>query len=177
MRQEQNNPDNRPQTNWLLIGILSAGLPIELVLHDIRTFGVRSIGPRAVFALLIMIVFSGLFPNEDGRPISAFIVLTFVLAHDGTLYIRGTSRSGSARPFLLQRSPVPIRAPAFAGDLDQRYRAAVVIGCSNRHPSAQSSTGRLPDLGITLRIDQSRNNKHHAPTKNIEYARRHSATL
>ncbi len=73
MNQGQNNTakPQAPVVNWPLILCLSAALPIELLLHDLRTFGVRSISPRAVAALLLMFLFAGFHPNENCVPLSA----------------------------------------------------------------------------------------------------------
>jgi hypothetical protein len=69
-----------PVVNWPLIVCLSAALPIELVLHDVRTFGVRYIGPRAVAAVLVMFLFAGFHPNENCTPLSILMVTTIGLS-------------------------------------------------------------------------------------------------
>ena len=82
MNQGQNNTakPQKPVVNWPLILCLSAALPIELVLHDLRTFGVRSISPRAVAAVLLMFFFAGFHPNENCVPLTCLMVATILLS-------------------------------------------------------------------------------------------------
>jgi len=87
MNQVQNNaakPEG-PVVNWLLILCLSAALPIELLLHDLRTFGVRYIGPRAMAAVLVMFLFAGFHPDENCTPLSILMVTTIGLSVVGQI--------------------------------------------------------------------------------------------
>jgi hypothetical protein len=66
--------------NWPLILCYVAGLPIELVLHNVRTFGTRSVGPRIVMALLLMLVFVWSHPQDDCRPLISFLIAVVPLS-------------------------------------------------------------------------------------------------
>jgi len=101
-----------PVVNWPLIICLSAALTIELVLHDVRTFGVRYIGPRAVAAVLVMFVFAGFHPDENCTPLTILMVATIALSVVGQIIAsirqwRGVavhSRYGG-RPYLARVLP------------------------------------------------------------------------
>jgi hypothetical protein len=82
MSSQQNNNATPPgqSVNWPLIACLCAILPIELVLHDVRTFGVRSIGPRVLGAALLMFIFAHFHPNENGAPLICFMSVTILLS-------------------------------------------------------------------------------------------------
>jgi hypothetical protein len=79
-RQPNNAPPSGSNTNWPLIFCLFSGLPLELVLHDVRTFGVRSVGPRAGGAALVMFVFVCCHPHDDQRPLTCFMIAAIVLS-------------------------------------------------------------------------------------------------
>lgn len=79
-KQMSNTQPTGPVVDWPVIFCMSAGLPIELVLHDIRTFGVRSIGSRATIALLLMAVFVGFHPNDNAAPLGFVMVGTVALS-------------------------------------------------------------------------------------------------
>jgi hypothetical protein len=57
-----------------------AGLPLELVLHNVRTFGVRSVGPRAGGAVLLMLLFVAFHPGENVRPLTCFTIAVIPLS-------------------------------------------------------------------------------------------------
>jgi hypothetical protein len=81
MNRQQNNTakPQGPVVNWPLIICLSAALPIELLLHDVRTFGVRYVGPRAVAAVLVMFFFAGFHPEENCLPLTCLMIATILL--------------------------------------------------------------------------------------------------
>jgi hypothetical protein len=69
-----------PVVNWPLIICLSVSLPIELVLHDLRTFGVRSIPPRAAGAALLMFIFMAFHSNDNGAPLFCYMMAVILLS-------------------------------------------------------------------------------------------------
>jgi hypothetical protein len=80
-RQQQNS--ERPAgkvVNWPLIVCHFLGLPLELVLHNVKTFGVRSVGPRAGGALLVMFLFVAFHPDENVRPLIWFMIAVVPLS-------------------------------------------------------------------------------------------------
>jgi hypothetical protein len=79
-RQTNNAQPAGPVVDWPVIVFMSAGLPIELIFHDIRTFGVRSIGSRATIALLMMALFVGFHPNDNPAPLGFFMLGTVLLS-------------------------------------------------------------------------------------------------
>jgi hypothetical protein len=82
MNGQQPNAANQqgPVVNWPLIICLSVSLPIELVLHDLRTFGVRSIPPRAAGAALLMFLFMAFHPNDNGVPLFCYMMVVILLS-------------------------------------------------------------------------------------------------
>ena len=73
------NPSG-PVVNWPLIVCLSAALPIELALHDLRTFGVRSVPPRAAGAALLMFLFMAFHQNDNGAPLFCYMIAVILLS-------------------------------------------------------------------------------------------------
>ena len=109
MNQGQNNTAKPPApvVNWPLILCLSAALPIELLLHDLRTFGVRYVGPRAVAAVLIIFLFAGFHPDENCTPLTCLMVATILLSLGAQIIAKVRQWRGqsvhsrySGRPFL-----------------------------------------------------------------------------
>jgi hypothetical protein len=104
-------PPGKP-VDWPVIVCLSAGLPIELIFHDFRTFGVRSIGPRMVIALILMVLFAGFHPQDNGAPLGCFMVYTIVVGTFAFLVAKFKQRRGAkvhsrynGRPLLLYVLP------------------------------------------------------------------------
>jgi hypothetical protein len=104
-------PPGKP-VDWPVIVCLSAGLPIELVFHDFRTFGVRSIGPRMVIALILMFLFAGFHPQDDGAPLGCFMVFTIIAGTVAFLVAKVKQRRGAmvhsrynGRPYFMCVSP------------------------------------------------------------------------
>jgi hypothetical protein len=115
MNQGRNNTAKPPGpvVNWPLIVCLSAALPVELLLHDLRTFGVRSIGPRAVAALLLMFFFAGFHPDENCVPLTCLMVATILLSLVAQIIAKVRQRRGalvhsrySGRPYLVKLVPL-----------------------------------------------------------------------
>ena len=78
---EQRRPPGPMEgVNWLLIFFYSVALPLELVFHNVRTFGVRSVGPRAAGAVLVMIFFFPCYPNDNCQPLFLFMLAVIVLS-------------------------------------------------------------------------------------------------
>jgi hypothetical protein len=114
MNQGQNNTAKPPApvVNWPLILCLSAALPIELLLHDLRTFGVRYVGPRAVAAVLIIFLFAGFHPDENCTPLTCLMVATILLSVVAQIIAKVRQRRGalihsrySGRPYLMKLVP------------------------------------------------------------------------
>lgn len=82
MRQQQNNGAKPPGqvVNWPLIVCHFLGLPLELVLHNVKTFGVRSVSPRAGGALLLMFLFVAFHPDENVLPLICFMIAVVPLS-------------------------------------------------------------------------------------------------
>jgi len=107
MTQQQNKfaPKQSP-VNWPVIVCMSASLPIELLFHDFRTFGVRSIGARVAPAVLLMFVFAGFDANENSLPLFGLIIATVLLTVIAQICCRFRNRRGfnlhsrySGRPY------------------------------------------------------------------------------
>jgi hypothetical protein len=105
------NPDG-PVVNWPLIACLSAALPIELVLHDLRTFGVRSIPPRAVGTALLMFLFVAFHPNDNGAPLFGYMIAVILLSIIAQIIATVRLRRGAichsrynGRPYLMRLLP------------------------------------------------------------------------
>lgn len=80
MSQKMAAKPSGPPVNWPLIACHFAGLPLELALHDTRTFGIRSVSPRTLGAVLIMFGFVACHPNDDCRPLAYFMVAVILLS-------------------------------------------------------------------------------------------------
>jgi hypothetical protein len=110
MRQQQQNSMKAPEqvVNWPFIFCCVASLPLELLLHNIKTFGVRSVGPRAVMAVLLMFIFIAAHPNDDCRPLFWFMILVIplsIIAQFSAMLRRRRGEPGhtrySGKPYLL----------------------------------------------------------------------------
>lgn len=115
MNRQQNNTTKPPApvVNWPLILCLSAALPIELLLHDLRTFGVRSISPRAVAAVLLMFFVAGFHPDENCVPLTCLMVATILLSVVAQIIAKVRQWRGQAvhsrysgRPYLAKLIPL-----------------------------------------------------------------------
>jgi hypothetical protein len=66
--------------NWPLITSHFISLPLDLVLHNVKTFGVRAVRPRTGGALLIMFLFVAFHPDENVIPLIANMVAVVALS-------------------------------------------------------------------------------------------------
>lgn len=114
MKPQQSNMSKPPEqpVNWPLIVCLSATLPAELVLHDFRTFGVRSISPRAVAAVILMFLFVAFHPHDNGAPLFFFMIATILLSIIAQIIATVRYRRGAlchsrynGRPYLMRFLP------------------------------------------------------------------------
>ena len=82
MNQQRTNNEKPPGqvVNWPLIVCHMAGLPLELSLHNANTFGVRSVGPRAGGAVLLMFLFVAFHPGENVLPLICFMIAVIPLS-------------------------------------------------------------------------------------------------
>jgi hypothetical protein len=82
MNQQQNKNAKPPGeiVNWPLIACISVGLPLELVLHNVMTFGVRSVGPRAGAAVLLMVLWLTCYPAQNVVPLTCFLIGVIALS-------------------------------------------------------------------------------------------------
>jgi len=83
-QQEKNvRPRQRPLLTAMdLIGF--AALPLELLLHELRSFGVRAVGPKATAAVLVMFLFVAFHPGDNLMPLTVFMVAVIpfsIIAH------------------------------------------------------------------------------------------------
>jgi len=111
MKQQQANSVKPPEqvVNWPLIICQYLALPLELLLHNVLSFGVRSVGPRAVPALLAMFFFVASHPNDNCQPLERFMVVIIalsVIAHISALIRRWrgarTHTRYNGRPYVLR---------------------------------------------------------------------------
>lgn len=81
MNENRTPNEKAPQqpVNWPLIVCHFAGLPLELVFHDVRTFGVRAVGPKLGGALLLMFLFAASHSHESGMPLGIFMLAVLLL--------------------------------------------------------------------------------------------------
>jgi hypothetical protein len=75
---EQQNPPGKV-VNWPLIACHCVALPLELLLHDIRSFGVRSVGPRVPGALILIFVFLAGYQGDNLVPLIGLMIAVFVM--------------------------------------------------------------------------------------------------
>jgi hypothetical protein len=82
VKQEQDNKKELPDNgvNYVDLGIAFFALAPELVLHDPRSFGVRSVGPRALGTLLSMYLFASSYTYSSRRPLLVLTALIALLA-------------------------------------------------------------------------------------------------
>ena len=81
MNEQHNNAKPPGQmVNWPLIACHFLSLPVELLLHNVKTFGIRSIGPRAGGAVVIMFLFAAFHPGENCWPLGCFMVAVVALS-------------------------------------------------------------------------------------------------
>jgi hypothetical protein len=78
--EKQKPPGPMEGVNWLLILCYSVALPLELLFHNIRTFGVRSVGPRAAAAVLVMVFLFPCYTNDNCEPLFLFMLAVIVLS-------------------------------------------------------------------------------------------------
>jgi hypothetical protein len=79
-QQDKNRTPRKPPLVTPMDALGFAALPLELLLHRLRSFGVRSVGPRASASVLIMILFVVFHSNDNCRPLTLFLVAVIPLS-------------------------------------------------------------------------------------------------
>jgi len=79
MNRNHNTQTATPPTNWPLIVCHFAALPVELVLHRVRTHGKRSVSPRIGGAMLLMFLFMAFHQGENVAPLQWLMFATMIL--------------------------------------------------------------------------------------------------
>jgi hypothetical protein len=69
-----------PQPNWTALLCCSAALPLELLLHDVSSFGTRTVPSRFLGAALIMYVVIVGYQHSNGAPLACLVGMTMVLS-------------------------------------------------------------------------------------------------
>lgn len=82
----QNNAQEPPENgvNFVEMAIAFFSLAPELLLHDFRTFGVRSVGPRAAGTVLAMYIFANCYSFDNRTPLlmlTTIVALLAIVAH------------------------------------------------------------------------------------------------
>jgi hypothetical protein len=80
MNQNNNQQSPQPVVNWPLLVINCGAVPLELVMHKVRTFGIRSIAPRAGGAVLLMWIFVVFHHDENCIPLLCYAGLVVLLS-------------------------------------------------------------------------------------------------
>ena len=83
-RKEEFEPQPENAANYVDMAIAFFALAPELLLHDWRTFGVRSVGPRAGGTVLAMYVFAICYSYDNRTPLlllTAIVALLAIVAH------------------------------------------------------------------------------------------------
>ena len=83
-RPEENEPQPENAVNYADMAIAFFALAPELLLHDWRSFGVRSVGPRAAGTILAMYLFAICYSYDNRTPLlllTAIVALLAVAAH------------------------------------------------------------------------------------------------
>jgi hypothetical protein len=98
MKQQQNKTENPPENgaNYVALAIACLSLAPELLLHDPRTFGIRSAGPRAFGTVLGMWVFALCYTIDNRMPLFALTALVALLAIVAHISALGRERRGEA---------------------------------------------------------------------------------
>jgi len=78
MGQQQQKPPDKV-VNWPFIFCHVVGLTLDLLFHNIWTFGVRSAGPRLWPAVLVMFLWIACHPDDNCQPLFLFMILVIVL--------------------------------------------------------------------------------------------------
>lgn len=109
-KQQENN--GKPPVNGLLIACHFVSLPVELLLHNVKTFGIRSVGPRIGGALLLMFLFVAFHPDENCRFLVGFMIAVAALGSVAQISAMMRQRRGQAshsryagRPYLMWALP------------------------------------------------------------------------
>ena len=161
MNQGQNNSAKPPGqvVNWPLILCLSASLPIELMMHDLRTFGVRSISPRAVAALLLMFVFAGFHPDENCVPLICLMAATILLSVVAQIIAKVRQHRGARVHSRYSGRPYAARLLPFSEVTIKRLEPLVAFGAGwivhvFNHPLGSFLVAAAICLAIKLGIDR-----------------------
>jgi hypothetical protein len=90
MQRQQNNTEENSGNgvNYVEMAIAFLALAPELLLHDWRTFGIRSVGPRAAGAVLGMYLFTGFCTYDNRTPLlalTAIVALLAIMAHGSAM--------------------------------------------------------------------------------------------
>jgi hypothetical protein len=114
MNRQQNNIAKPPAqvVNWPFIICHFLGLPFELVLHNVKTFGVRAVSPRVGGALLLMFLFVAFHPDENVTPLICFMFAVVPLSIVAYISANRRLRRGeechsryTGRPYLMWLFP------------------------------------------------------------------------
>jgi hypothetical protein len=85
MKQEQQSGNSKGETapndtNYFALFCASMALVPELLLHDPRTFGIRSVFPRVGGAVLMIYVFAVAYVADDKTPLLFLAIATIILS-------------------------------------------------------------------------------------------------
>ena len=112
-RSEEFEPQPENAANYVDMAIAFFALAPELLLHDWRTFGVRSVGPRAGGTVLAMYVFAICYSYDNRTPLlllTAIVALLAIAAHISAVIRQGRGQlchsRYNGRPWALSICPV-----------------------------------------------------------------------
>lgn len=111
--QRQNGPE-RPPRNWILAGCYFAAYSIELMFHDLSSFGSRFISARAGGTAVLMFGWALCHPYDDNTPLFMFMGLVIALTIVARLIAairewrdRDRHTRYAGRPYLAWILPLP----------------------------------------------------------------------
>lgn len=116
MKTQQPDKTNAPPeqgVNFVVLFISFAALPLELLLHNVFTFGVRSAGARGAGAVLLMFLFAMFYTNDNCTPLFVLTIATAVLcviAHVSAMVRHGRGEGChsryNGRPYAMAFFPI-----------------------------------------------------------------------
>jgi hypothetical protein len=115
MKPQQQPNENQPYTgpNYVVLFCAFMALAPELLLHDPRTFGIRSVRPRGGGTVLTMYIFAICYTNDDRTPLLWLTLITALLVIFAYLWAVLRERRGqvchsyyNGRPWVLSLLPV-----------------------------------------------------------------------
>ena len=129
MKQQRNESQTPPEpgANYGEMAIAFIALVPELLLHDPRTFGIRSVAARGGGAVLAMYIFALFYDHDNTRPLLILTLVIAVLAITAYLSAAINERRGHFRHTFYNGLPWLVKLLPVSEDWTKRTEPLLIV--------------------------------------------------